>query len=54
MDEETRLEIETLKNRTAELAACVRTLQALAAYHDEELKALAASTLGGANVHTPV
>ena len=41
MDEETRIEIEVVKNRISELASFVRTLQQLIQYHDEEIKALA-------------
>jgi len=40
MGEETRNEIETVKNRITELAHAVRTLQDLARQHHKAIKAL--------------
>lgn len=37
MDEETRNEIETVKNRISELASCIRTLQRWTKVHDKAL-----------------
>lgn len=42
MDTEVRQAIERLEIRVMQLAASLQTLQALAQYHDEEIKALAA------------
>jgi len=52
MNEETRHEIETLKNQLFELASSVRTIQALIQAHDHEINHLVDSVRSLSNVHS--